>query len=288
MKIADKFTPGKTIFSCEVFPPKKDSPIESVYPTLDKLALIKPDFISVTCGAAGSSAEHETTAAVSSYIENTLKITACAHLTCIASSEADILNTLNRLKSENIDNILALRGDIPQSEKDRPRRFTHASDLVSFIKQNGDFGISGACYPECHIEADSIASDIRHLKIKIESGVTHLISQLFFDNTFFYDFREKLEIAGINVPIEAGIMPITNAAQIEKMVVMCGASLPAKFTRMINRFGGNKEALTDAGIAYAVDQIADLIAGGVSGIHLYTMNNPAVAEKISNAVKSML
>jgi methylenetetrahydrofolate reductase (NADPH) len=288
MKISEKFTKGKTVFSCEVFPPKKDSPIESVYPTLDKLAMIAPDFISVTCGAAGSSAEHETTTAVSSYIENKLKITACAHLTCIASDEADIIRVLTRLREENVGNILALRGDIPEGQKDRPRRFAHSSDLAAFIKQNGDFGISGACYPECHLEADSIASDIKNLKKKIESGVTHLISQLFFDNAVFYDFREKLEIAGIDVPVEAGIMPITNAAQIKKMVVMCGASLPVKFTRMINRFGGNKEALTDAGIAYAVDQIADLIAAGVSGIHLYTMNNPVVAEKISKAVRSML
>jgi methylenetetrahydrofolate reductase (NADPH) len=288
MKIAEKFNKGKTVFSCEVFPPKKDSPIESIYPCLDKLALINPDFISVTCGAAGSSAEHEVTTAVSSYIENKLKITACAHLTCIGRDDADILKVLSRLREENIENILALRGDIPESQKGATRRFTHASDLAAFIKQNGDFGISGACYPECHLESDSIAADIKHLKTKIESGVTHLISQLFFDNTVFYDFREKLEIAGIDVPVEAGIMPITNAAQIKKMVVMCGASLPVKFTRMINRFGENKEALTDAGIAYAVDQIADLISAGVSGIHLYTMNNPAVAEKISTAVRSML
>jgi methylenetetrahydrofolate reductase (NADPH) len=288
MKISEKFKQNKTVFSCEVFPPKKDSPIESIYPCLDRLAAISPDFISVTCGAAGSSAEHATTTAVSSYIENKLGITACAHLTCIASNEADILTVMNRLRDENIENILALRGDIPESEKGKPRRFLHASDLAAFIKQNGDFHISGACYPECHLEAESFSADIKNLKKKIDSGVTHLFSQLFFDNSVFYSFTEKLEIAGIDVPVEAGIMPITNAAQIEKMVVMCGASLPVKFTRMINKFGTNKEALTDAGIAYAVDQIADLISAGVRGIHLYTMNNPYVAEKISAAIKSML
>jgi methylenetetrahydrofolate reductase (NADPH) len=288
MKISEKFKSKKTVFSCEVFPPKKTSPIESIYPCLDRLAAINPDFISVTCGAAGSSAEHETTTAVSSYIENKLGITACAHLTCIASGEADIITVMKRLKAENIENILALRGDIPESEKGRTRRFTHASDLAKFIRANGDFHISGACYPECHLEAESISSDIKNLKIKIEAGVSHLFSQLFFDNSIFIDFAEKLEIAGIDVPVEAGIMPITNAAQIEKMVVMCGASLPPKFTRMINKFGTNKEALTDAGIAYAVDQIADLISAGVRGIHLYTMNNPYVAEKISAAVRSML
>jgi methylenetetrahydrofolate reductase (NADPH) len=288
MKISEKFTPGKTVFSCEVFPPKKDSPIESVYPTLDRLAAISPDFISVTCGAAGSSAEHETTTAVSSYIENKLGITACAHLTCIASGESDIITVMKRLRDENIENILALRGDIPDALKDSPRRFLHASDLAKFIKENGDFHISGACYPECHLEAESFSSDIKNLKTKISAGVSHLFSQLFFDNAVFYSFLEKLDIAGIDVPIEAGIMPITNAAQIEKMVVMCGASLPVKFTRMINKFGTNKQALTDAGIAYAVDQIADLISSGVRGIHLYTMNNPYVAEKIGSAIRSML
>jgi methylenetetrahydrofolate reductase (NADPH) len=288
MKISEKFKTGKTVFSCEVFPPKKTSPIESIYPCLDRLAAINPDFISVTCGAAGSSAEHETTTAVSSYIENTLHITACAHLTCISSSEADILTVMKRLKDENVENILALRGDIPEEQKNTPRRFLHASDLTAFIKANGDFHISGACYPECHIEAESLAADIKNLKRKISAGATHLFSQLFFDNKLFISFIEMLEIAGIDVPVEAGIMPITNAAQIEKMVMMCGASLPPKFTRMINKFGSNKEALTDAGIAYAVDQIADLISAGVDGIHLYTMNNPYVAEKISAAVKSML
>jgi methylenetetrahydrofolate reductase (NADPH) len=288
MKISEKFKSKKTVFSCEVFPPKKTSPIESIYPCLDRLAAINPDFISVTCGAAGSSAEHETTTAVSSYIENKLGITACAHLTCIASDEQDIITVMKRLKDENIENILALRGDIPESEKGSSRRFTHASDLAAFIKANGDFHISGACYPECHLEAESVSADIKNLKKKIDAGVSHLFSQLFFDNSVFYSFTEKLEIAGIDVPLEAGIMPITNAAQIEKMVVMCGASLPPKFTRMINKFGTNKEALTDAGIAYAVDQIADLIAAGVRGIHLYTMNNPYVAEKISAAVRSML
>jgi methylenetetrahydrofolate reductase (NADPH) len=288
MKISEKFKSKKTVFSCEVFPPKKTSPIESIYPCLDRLAAINPDFISVTCGAAGSSAEHETTTAVSSYIENKLGVTACAHLTCIASSEQDIMTVMRRLNDENIQNILALRGDIPESEKGKLRRFGNASDLARFIRANGDFHISGACYPECHLEAESISADIKNLKKKIDAGVSHLFSQLFFDNSVFYSFTEKLDIAGIDVPVEAGIMPITNAAQIEKMVVMCGASLPPKFTRMMNKFGTNKEALTDAGIAYAVDQIADLIAAGVRGIHLYTMNNPYVAEKISAAVRSML
>ena len=164
----------------------------------------------------------------------------------------------------------------------------YASDLVKYINEHGDFDVFGACYPEGHMEAENIIEDIKNLKIKTDAGVSHLVTQLFFDNDLFYRFRDMTEIAGINVPIEAGIMPVTNKSQIEKMVSMCGASLPSKFSKVMQKYENNPEALRDAGIAYAVDQIVDLLSNGVDGIHLYTMNNPYVARKITDAVKNLL
>ena len=194
---------------------------------------------------------------------------------------------LGEFKKHGISNILALRGDInpdipPKSD------FKYASDLISFIKQHGDFDIAGACYPEGHMETDNLVTDVLNLKKKIEAGAEHLISQLFFDNSYFYSFLERTQIAGIDVPIEAGIMPVTNKGQIERMVSMCGASLPSKFAKMIQKYEHSPEALRDAGIAYAIDQIVDLVSNGVDGIHLYTMNNPYVAKRISEAVESII
>jgi methylenetetrahydrofolate reductase (NADPH) len=289
MKIADKFKKGSTIFSLEVFPPKKDSSPDSVYKCLDEVKKLSPDFVSVTYGAAGNPSYSGRSAEIASYIQN-MGITASMHLTCIAATKPQILGIMGDLKSRGIENVLALRGDLPSDipENTVQSDFKYASDLAAFISQNGNFGISGACYPEMHNEAASYAEDIRHLKIKVESGVSHLISQLFFDNNLFYDFLEKLDIAGINVPVEAGIMPVTNAAQITRMVALCGASIPQKLSRIMNRYADNPVALRDAGISYAVDQISDLIAAGVDGIHLYAMNNAENATRIHEMVKSQL
>lgn len=286
MKLSSLFGKGRTVLSFEVFPPKKNSPIETIYATLAELKDLSPDFISVTYGAGGNAAD-TSTCDIAAYIQNTLGIPSAAHLTCVYSTRESVLERLTQLKERGIENILALRGDV---NPDIPRLhdFEYASDLTRFIKENGDFHVSGACYPEGHMEAASFAEDIRHLKIKTEAGAEHLISQLFFDNAAFYKFREMAEIAEINVPIEAGIMPVTNKKQIERMVSMCGASLPAKFSKVMQRYENNPEALRDAGIAYAVDQIVDLISSGVDGIHLYTMNNPYVARKISESVRSLL
>ncbi|MGN0608023.1 MAG: methylenetetrahydrofolate reductase [NAD(P)H] [Oscillospiraceae bacterium] len=286
MKISSLFGKGKTVFSFEVFPPKNTTPIETIYSTLDELKELSPDFISVTYGARGTSAD-TTTCDIASYIQNKLGITSAAHLTCVYSTKELVLTRLAQLKERNVENILALRGDI-NPEIPRLHDFEYASDLTRFIKENGDFHVSGACYPECHIEAADMVEDIHNLKLKVEAGAEHLMSQLFFDNDAFYSFYEKARIAGINVPIEAGIMPVVNAKQIQRMVSMCGASLPAKFAKTMQRYENNPEALRDAGIAYAVDQIVDLISNGVEGIHLYTMNNPYVARKISDSIKSML
>lgn len=286
MRISELFGKGKCVFSFEVFPPKKNMPCDTIYSTLDSLKKLDPAFISVTYGAGGSDGNN-ITGKIAAHIKNDLGIESAAHLTCVSNTKQDIDIILEGLIADGIENILALRGDI-NPERPPKNDFRYASDLIRYIKSKGDFHISAACYPECHVEAPDMITDIRYLKEKVDAGAEHLMSQLFFDNSHFYNFLEKARIAGINVPIEAGIMPVVNKKQIERMVSMCGASLPVKFTRMMARYENNPEALRDAGIAYAIDQIVDLISSGADGIHLYTMNNPYVAEKISSAVSGLL
>lgn len=282
MKIDTLFNKNRTVFSFEVFPPKKTSSIDTIYKTLEDLEGLKPDFISVTYGAGGLEVGNSKTCEIASRILDKHNITSMAHLTCVNSNKELIDKELKSLQKHGIQNILALRGDI-NPELPRQNDFVYASDLIKYIKETtGDtFHISGACYPEVHGESKDLKTDILNLKRKVDAGAKHLISQLFFDNGYFYDFKEKISIAGIDVPIEAGIMPVVNGKQIEKMVSMCGASLPPKFSKMIQKYADKPEALRDAGIAYAIDQIVDLISNGVDGIHLYTMNNPYVARRIS-------
>lgn len=286
MKIAEMFGKGKTILSFEVFPPKKTSSIDTVYNTIEQLTDLKPAYISVTYGAGGNLANNST-CEIASAIKNKYNTEAMAHVTCVNCTKTDLETILGRFNEAGIENILALRGDI---NPDIPPKtdFRYASELVTFIKEHGDFGISGACYPEVHAEAPDMITDILNLKKKVDAGAETLVTQLFFENKAFYDFRDKVRIAGINVPISAGIMPVTNKNQIERMVSMCGASLPQKFTKMIQKYEFNQEALIDAGIAYAADQIVDLISNGVEGIHLYTMNNPYVARKITEIIGKLL
>lgn len=284
MRIKDIFK-ERTVFSFEVFPPKKTSSINVIYKTLDEMKGLEPDFISVTFSACGSG-NGGFACNIASKIKE-MGITPVIHLPCINNTKEEISETLDEIKQRGIENILALRGDI---NPDIPPKtdFLHASDLITFIKSKGDFDIAGACYPEGHPDSDSLVDDIINLRKKVEAGADHLITQLFFDNEYFYDFREKAAIAGINVPIEAGIMPVVNKNQIERMVTTCGASLPKKFVKIMQKYEHNPEALRDAGIAYAVNQIVDLVANGVDGIHLYTMNNPYVARKISEAVLGII
>lgn len=285
MKTTDIFK-KKRVFSFEVFPPKRTSPIESVYNTLEELAALKPDFISVTYGAGGTASSY--TLEIASKIKNDFKTESVAHLTGLYLSEEDAKSALDRMEEYGIENVLALRGDIVPDYEPK-NRFCHADGLVAFIKEyKPDINILGACYPEGHPNSKDKIEDIRNLKMKTDAGVSHLVSQLFFDNGFFFDFVEKARIAGIKAPIEAGIMPVTNKKQIERMVNMCGATLPEKFTRMMDRYGDNPEAMRDAGIAYAVDQIVDLATRGVQGIHLYTMNNPYIAKRITEAVRTLV
>lgn len=285
MKIADIFE-KKTVFSFEVFPPKKTSPIESIYETLEAIEELHPDFVSITLGAGGSG-NGENTIAVAKRLKEKHGITPMAHLPCIHNTREQIDYILSELKANGIDNVLALRGDlVPDLEP--AKDFIHASDLIEYINARGGFDIAAACYPEGHTEAPNLDTDIEFLLKKQEAGASHLMSQLFFDNEAFYNFRWRAERAGVTIPIEAGIMPVTNRKQIERMVSMCGASLPRKFTRIIQKYENNPEALRDAGIAYAIDQIVDLLAEGVDGIHLYTMNNPYVAKRITEAVSGII
>ena len=286
MKLSELFNGDKTVFSLEVFPPKRDNPIETTYNTLDQLQDVQPDFISVTYGASGSLADNST-CEIASAIKHKYGIESAAHLTCVNSTREEVSEVLKRLHDNGVENILALRGDIVHDVPPK-EEFKHASQLITFIKESPyEFGISGACYPEGHLDSKTQVEDILNLKKKVEAGAEHLISQLFFDNELFYDFLDKVRIAGIEVPVEAGIMPVVNKKQIERMVSLCGASLPRKFTKMMSRYENKPEAMRDAGIAYAVNQIADLVSQGVDGIHLYTMNNPYIAKRISESVRSL-
>jgi len=262
----------KRVLSFEIFPPKRTDSVNTIYDMVKELKGLNPDFISVTCGVGGSESNTETLK-IASAIKNNYGIESVVHLPCINLTKIEVLKMLDDFRSAGIENILALRGDVNPNFTPK-NDFKYASNLISFIKENGDFNVIGACYPEGHVECSSIIEDIRNLKSKVDAGVNQLITQLFFDNNYFYSFRERATIAGIKVPIEAGIMPVVNKKQIERIVTLCGVNLPKKFLSIMDRYENNPEAMRDAGIAYAVDQIVDLIAQGADGIHLYTMNNP--------------
>lgn len=276
---------NKPVVSFEVFPPKKTSPIESIKPTLEELGRLRPDFVSVTYGAGGN-LQDTVTVDIAAEIQNNFGIPSVAHLPCINFTKEHIIDVLRHLESAGIKNILALRGDI-NPDVEPLLDFRYASDLVSFIKEKGDFNIIGACYPEVHPESKNADEDIKNLKLKVDSGVSQLVSQLFFNNDIFYSFLEKARSAGINVPIQAGIMPVINKRQIERMSALCGSSVPQKFISMMDKYEHNPEAMRDAGIAYAIDQIVDLFANDVDGVHIYTMNNSYVARKIHEATVNL-
>lgn len=286
MKIAELYGKGKTVLSFEIFPPKKDSELKNIDATLEILCELKPDFISVTFGAGGSS-NCNRTIELAKKIKYEYQVEPVVHLTCLSYDKAEINAFSSLLRKEGIENVLALRGDrnpdLPEKED-----FSHASDLISYLKQTEDFCIAGACYPECHPESKNRVSEFKHLKKKVDAGAEVLLSQLFFDNGQFYRFEEDCRIAGIEVPVIPGIMPVINAAQIQRMVTLCGASFPGRFQKIIHKFEGYRDALFDAGMSYALSQIIDLLANDIPGIHLYTMNNPAVARKICEGIKNIV
>jgi len=286
MKITDIYQSKKNVLSFEIFPPKKDDELKNIDATLEILADLKPDYISVTFGAGGSSNNNKTIA-IAKQIKEIYHIEPVVHLTCLCYDKNEIDEFSKVLKAEGIENILALRGDknpnIPEKYD-----FTHASDLITYLREHHDFCIAGACYPECHPESESRVSEIKNLKTKVDAGAEILLSQLFFDNETFFKFEEDCRIAGINVPIVPGIMPVINAAQIKRMVSLCGASFPTRFQKIITKYEDNKEGLFDAGMSYALSQIIDLLANDVNSIHLYTMNNPRVARRICEGVKNII
>lgn len=284
MYIKDIFTEKKQVLSFEVFPPKKESAFESVQTAIDTLAKSPIDYMSVTYGAGGSTSKN--TSQIAAHLQTDLNMTALAHLTCVSSTKDEVASMLDILKNNGIQNILALRGDIPSDTTfPSPMQYKYASELVEDIKKHGDFCVGGACYPEGHPDCKTLDEDIDNLNRKVDAGCDFLVTQLFFDNNLFYEFRNKIAQKGITVPVTAGIMPLTNAAQIQRMCVLSGgAAMPGKFTKMFAKYQDNPVALKQAGIAYAVDQITDLLANDTDGIHVYTMNKPDVAEKIVGSI----
>ncbi len=271
--------------SFEVFPPKKDGEFDAAFELLNALGSLKPDFISVTYGAGGSRSAK--TVEIASYIQNTLHIDAMAHMTCVGSRKEDLLRVYRALKENNVQHVLALRGDRPKDMSDEQfhsREFEHASDMISFLKENTDLHIAGACYPEKHFEAFSMEADLKNLKAKQDAGAAFFISQLFFDNDYFYTFLEKAEKKGITIPVCAGIMPITTAKQLGTTVTLSGSSIPKALSDLFAAYADNPEDMRKAGIDYAVRQIRDLQENGVNHIHIYTMNKPKMAAEIMSAI----
>ena len=286
MKISKIHEQKKNVLSFEIFPPKKDEELKNIDATLEILADLQPDFISVTFGAGGSSNNNKTIA-IAKKIKEVYHIEPVVHLTCLCYDKTEIDEFAKVLKAEGIENVLALRGDRNPNVPEK-HDFAHASDLITYLKQSSDFCIAGACYPECHPESANRIEEMRNLRTKVNAGAEILLSQLFFDNNYFYRFVEDSRIAGIDVPLTPGIMPVINGAQIHRMVNLCGASLPERFEKIIKRYGDKKEALFDAGMAHALSQITDLLANDVDGLHLYTMNNPVVARRICEGIRNLI
>ena len=287
MKIKKLFG-DKPVISLEIFPPKPEAPIDTILNTIHELADLDPAFISVTYGAGGSGKGH--TVEIADAIQNKYGINALAHLTCINSRPEEIDRVLQDLRDVNVNNVLALRGDRPQgiSEKELENNiYKYASDLIDHIKKFGGFSIGAACYPEYHAEAKDRVTDLKNLRYKVNQGTDFLITQLFLENNYFYDFKEKTDLMDIEIPISAGIMPVINKKQIERITTLCGVNIPDKFKRILSKYGDSPEALKDAGIAYATEQIIDLLSSGVDGIHLYTMNQPDVARRIIEPISSI-
>lgn len=278
MKVSELLKTDQVTISVELFPPKKGSQLENYKAIVGQMAELKPSYISCTYGATGGTSDY--TVEIADTI-NSYGIPAIAHLTCASSTKEKVQSVIKELKERNIENILALRGDIPENaDFPLPDQYHHAIELIGEIKEIGNFCIGGACYPEGHPEADTMEEDLQHLKEKVDAGCDYLTTQMFFDNNVYYRFLYKALAKGINVPVVPGIMPVTNAAQVKRTISLTGNLVPAKFLSIVDRFGSDPEAMKQAGIAYATEQIIDLIANGVNHIHIYSMNKPDVAGAI--------
>ena len=286
MKIIDIIKSEKPILSMEVFPPKTTDNFEVVRIATEKIAVQSPDFMSVTYGAGGGTSQF--TADIAGNLQDKYDVPVLAHLTCVSSSKEQIHKQLELLKSKGIENILALRGDMPEGMKREHLDYSYASELTREIKEFGGFCIGGACYPESHPESENSFDDLKHLKEKVDAGCEFLTTQMFFDNNLLYNFIYRARNAGIDVPVVAGIMPVTNPKSIKRICRISGSALPQRFVRIVDRYGDNPEAMKQAGIAYATEQIIDLYANGVKAVHVYSMNKPDVAKSILNNLSDIL
>ena len=289
MKISKLFGQEKLTMSIEVFPPKTDTLFESVKEATEEIATLKPAFMSVTYGAGGGTSKY--TLEIAKNLQKTYGVPALAHLTCVSSSKETVVRQIAAIKKAGIENVMALRGDIPAEHVHEDRShwdYRYATDLVRDLKAMGDFCIGGACYPEIHPDSDNQKNDILHLKEKVDAGCEFLTTQMFFDNHLLYNFLYKIREAGITVPVFPGIMPITNANQIERALKLSGSYVPQRFKSLVDKFGGAPAAMKQAGIAYATDQIIDLYANGIRNVHLYSMNKPEVAQKIMENLSDIL
>lgn len=285
MKISDILKQDRVTLSFEVFPPKTSSSYESVARATQEIAALHPDFMSVTYGAGGGTSEH--TVHIAADLHAQYGVNVLTHLTCVSSTRQHVSSMLEKFKQEGIENILALRGDIPAGGAPA-NDYHYAAELVRDIKAQGDFCVGGACYPEGHVEAASKTEDILHLKEKVDAGCEFLTTQMFFDNNILYNFLYRIREKGITVPVIAGIMPVTNVKQIKRITSMSGTYLPERFKAIVDRFADNPDAMKQAGVIYATEQIIDLIANGVNHIHVYSMNKPEIAAGIQASLSEIL
>ncbi|MDR0883796.1 MAG: methylenetetrahydrofolate reductase [Oscillospiraceae bacterium] len=286
MFISQLFAQNDLTVSFEVFPPKASTAFDSVQAAVQKLSALAPHYISVTYGAGGGTSRN--TCAIAQYVQNELNTTALAHLSCVSSTRAEVYERLTELRAAGIENVLALRGDIPAGSLGTPTDYRYAAELVEDIAAFGGFCTGAACYPEGHPESASHRVDLQHLREKVDSGVQFLCTQMFFDNNVLYRFLYKALALGIDVPVTAGIMPITSSGQVARMIALSGASLPPDLVSLLDKFGDKPEALYQAGVQYAIGQILDLVVNGVRGVHIYTMNKPDVAQTIMESLSEIL
>ena len=282
MKLSELFLQDKLSLSFEVFPPKTDTAFDSVKHATEEIATLRPSFMSVTYGAGGGTSRY--TLEIAKNIKEQYGVPTLAHLTCVSSTRETVLHKIAEMKEAGIENVMALRGDLTPELEQSDRSgwaYRHAVDLIHDIRESGaDFCIGGACYPEIHPESANQKDDIRYLREKVDAGCSFLTTQMFFDNNLLYNFLYKIREAGITVPIIPGIMPITNANQVERAIKLSGSFMPQRFKSLVDKFGQNPAAMKQAGIAYATDQIIDLYANGIRNVHVYSMNKPDVAAKI--------
>lgn len=287
MKIKEILKSREPHISFEIFPPKTDAGFESVMKAAEEIAALHPSYMSVTYGAGGGTSKN--TVKIASRIKNEMGVTSLAHLTCVSSTKDTVHNVIEELKEQGIENILALRGDIPQnSEFPLPDHYRYASELITDIRSRGDFCIGAACYPEGHVETEHKEDDIINLKHKVDCGVDFLTTQMFFDNSILYNFLYRIREKGIDVPVIPGIMPVTSASQIKKIGFLSGTALPERFRAVVDRFGDDPKAMQQAGVAYATDQVIDLFANGINHIHIYSMNKPEVARAIMDNLSEIV